>query len=60
MNHAALIGRIGEDDDTVVYLGGVRTFTAGADGRLFLGVNDGGLENNRGYWNATVAVQPRR
>ena len=60
LNHAALIGRIGEDDDTVVYLGGVKTFTAEADGRLFLGVNDGGLENNRGYWNATVAVQPRR
>jgi len=27
--------------------------------RLFLGINDGGPENNRGSWDATVAVDPR-
>ena len=58
-NHAALIGRIGEGG-SAFFLGERATITAEADGRLFLGVNDGGLENNRGYWDATVAVEPRR
>jgi hypothetical protein len=59
LNHAALIGRIGESG-SVFYLGASTTVTAEADGRLYLGINDGGLENNRGYWDATVAVEPDR
>ena len=59
LNHAALIGRIGENGSGF-YLGESATITAEADGRLYLGINDGGLENNRGYWDATVAVEPHR
>ena len=59
LNHAALIGRIGENGSGF-HLGESATITAEADGRLYLGINDGGLENNRGYWDATVAVEPHR
>ena len=57
LNHAALIGRIGDSDDAF-YLGTSQTITAETDGRLYLGVNDGGLENNRGSWDATVDIEP--
>ena len=59
LNHAALIGRIGESGSGF-YLGASTTTTAEADGRLYLGINDGGLENNRGSWDATVAAEPDR
>jgi hypothetical protein len=54
-NHAALIGRIG-DDGTPFLVG--RTFegTFEADGRLFLGINDAGLTNNSGEFFALVKV----
>ena len=54
-NHAALIGRIG-DDGTPFLVG--RTFegTVEADGRLFLGINDVGLTNNSGEFFALVKV----
>ena len=57
LNHAALIGRIGEDG-TALFVGRQATFTAERDGRLFLGVNDGGLENNSGSFTAAVTVEP--
>ncbi len=31
-------------------------FVADRNGRLFLGINDGGLENNRGAFEASVTV----
>jgi predicted nuclease of predicted toxin-antitoxin system len=57
LNHAALIGRVGYEG-AVFYVGRTATVTAEVDGRLFLGINDGGLENNRGYWDASVSVEP--
>lgn len=58
LNHAALIGRVG-DEGPAFYVGRARTITAEGAGRLFLGINDGGLENNRGHFTTTVAVEPR-
>jgi hypothetical protein len=54
-NHAGLLGRITADGGPF-YVGAQDTFIADRDGRLLLGINDGGLENNRGHWDATVTV----
>jgi hypothetical protein len=53
-NHAALIGKIG--DGTPFLVGSHKTFTADHAGRLFLGINDGGVDNNSGSFQATVSV----
>jgi hypothetical protein len=55
-NHAGLLGRVAQDG-APFFVGASSTFTADRDGRLFLGINDGGLENNRGQWDATVTVR---
>jgi hypothetical protein len=57
MNHAALIGRVGAAGPAF-YVGRQSTVTADANGRLFLGVNDGGRENNAGYFTADIEVAP--
>jgi hypothetical protein len=53
-NHAALIGKI--DDGTPFLVGSHKTFTADRPGRFFLGINDGGVSNNSGSYQATVTV----
>lgn len=55
-NHNALIARIGSQGQPFV-IGTSRSFTAETTGRLLLGINDGGLENNRGAYQALVVVQ---
>ena len=54
-NHAGLLGRVGATGPPF-YVGAGTTFTVGQEGRLFLGINDGGLENNRGSFTAKVTV----
>src|SRR5207302_7821518 len=53
-NHGALIGMIGRGAPFGV--GSHRTFTADRDGRLYLGNNDLGVENNAGQYVATITV----
>lgn len=55
-NHGALIGRIGE---TGAPFSVGSDFSSGslAPGRLFLGVNDRGVDNNSGAFTATVTVR---
>jgi hypothetical protein len=53
-NHAALIGKIG--NGTPFLVGSHKTFTADHAGRLFLGINDFGVNNNSGSWQATVSI----
>jgi hypothetical protein len=55
-NHAALMARIGDGEPFIV--GGGSAFTAPAPGRLWLGVNDKGPENNSGHFNATIEGGP--
>lgn len=55
-NHAGLLGQVGTSGASF-YVGRDTTFTAERDGRLFLGINDGGLENNRGNFTARVTVR---
>jgi Ca2+-binding EF-hand superfamily protein len=51
----ALIARIG--DYGPIFVGGRNTITAPVSGRLFLGVNDDHLPDNRGSYTVVVGVQ---
>ena len=56
-NHSGLIGRI-TDTGAVFLVGANADLSADADGRLYLGINDVGLENNSGAFDADVTVTP--
>ncbi len=53
-NHAALIAKIGNGDPFVI--GAAHDFDVNARGRLFLGVNDVGVQNNLGSFQAVIKV----
>jgi hypothetical protein len=53
-----LIAVIGDDNDEFIFVGSSYEFYATRDGRLFLGVNDGNLEDNTGTYDALVEVEP--
>lgn len=52
-NHGALIGKVGESGPMFV-VGRESTIVAATRGRLFLGVNDQGVDNNAGSFQVTV------
>jgi hypothetical protein len=52
-NHAALIGRI-DGRQPFFLVGEKKTYECPAKGGLFLGINDTGLNNNRGKFVATI------
>ena len=54
-NHAALIGRIG-DAGPPFLVGAILEASADRDGRLFLGINDAGVHNNAGAYDAVITV----
>jgi hypothetical protein len=56
-NHNALIARIGPNGPPFL-IGPSADFTVWTSGSFQLGINDGGLENNSGSYNAQVVVQP--
>jgi hypothetical protein len=53
-----LIAVIGDDNDEFIAIGANREFYAPRDGRLFLGVNEGKLEDNTGSYDALIEVEP--
>jgi hypothetical protein len=53
-----LIAVIGDDNDEFIAIGASREFYATRDGRLFLGVNEGKLDDNTGYFDALIEVEP--
>ena len=53
-----LIAVIGDDNDDFIPIGASREFYAPRDGRLFLGVNEGKLDDNTGSYDATIEVEP--
>jgi hypothetical protein len=55
--HGALIGRVGGAGDPF-FVGGTATMTVEDDGRLYLGINDPGVNNNSGAFTAAVTVTP--
>lgn len=54
----ALIAVIGDDNNQFIYVGSERTFVAERDGILFLGVNEGNLDDNSGEFDVRVEIDP--
>lgn len=54
----ALIAVVGDDNDEFILVGAGREFFATRDGRLFLGVNEGKLDDNTGTYDALIEVEP--
>lgn len=54
-DHGALLGMIGGDGEPF-FVGDNRRFQAERSGQLFLGVNDTGVENNSGAFEAEITV----
>jgi hypothetical protein len=57
-----LIAVIGDDNDDFIFVGRGRDFVAQRDGVLFLGVNEGNLSDNSGFFEVVIeaeAANPR-
>ena len=55
---AALIAVIGDDNNDFIYIGAEREFTAERDGSLFLGLNEGNLDDNAGSYDVKIEILP--
>ena len=53
----ALVAVIGDDNDSFIFIGRSREFIAQRDGVLFLGVNEGNLNDNSGAYDAVVEAE---
>ena len=53
-----LIAVIGDDNNEFIYIGAGREFVAARDGALFLGINEGNLDDNSGAFDVTVEILP--
>jgi hypothetical protein len=56
----ALIAVIGDDNDDFILIGRSREFTAQRDGVLFLGVNEGNLNDNTGAFDVVIEAEAVR
>ncbi|MFZ1702250.1 MAG: LecA/PA-IL family lectin [Pyrinomonadaceae bacterium] len=54
----ALIAVIGDDNNDFIYVGATREFTATRDGALFLGINEGNLDDNSGTFDVKIEIIP--
>lgn len=54
----ALIAVIGDDNNEFIYVGTSREFIASRDGALFLGVNEGNLNDNSGTFDVKIEIGP--
>lgn len=54
----SLIAVIGDDNNDFIYVGQTVEFTATRDGALFLGVNEGNLNDNTGAFDVKVEIDP--
>lgn len=52
-----LIAVIGDDNNDFLYIGENREFTATRDGALFLGVNEGDLNDNSGAFDVIIEIE---
>ena len=53
----AVIAVIGDDNDDFIFIGGRREFIAQRDGVLFLGVNEGNLNDNTGAYDVIIEAE---
>lgn len=56
----SLIAVIGDDNDDFIFVGKEKEFTAARDGKLFLSVNEGNLNDNEGSFSVRVRVEPKK
>jgi hypothetical protein len=56
----ALIAVVGDDNNDFIFIGEAREFTATRDGALFLGVNEGKLEDNSGAFDVRIEIDPTK
>lgn len=56
----ALIAVVGDDNNDFIFIGDSREFTATRDGALFLGVNEGNLEDNSGTFDVRIEIDPNK
>lgn len=54
----ALIAVIGDDNNDFIYIGTDREFVATRDGTLFLGLNEGNLDDNTGSFKVKIEISP--
>ncbi len=54
----ALIAVVGDNNNDFIYIGNEREFVAARDGALFLGVNEGNLNDNTGTFSVKVEIFP--
>jgi hypothetical protein len=54
----ALVAVIGDDNNDFIYIGAEREFVATRDGALFLGINEGNLDDNSGAFDVKIEVTP--
>ena len=54
----ALIAVVGDDNNDFVFIGNSREFVAQRDGMLFLGINEGNLDDNSGAFDVTIEAEP--
>lgn len=54
----ALLAVIGDDNNDFIYIGAEREFTAARDGALFLGINEGNLDDNSGAFDVKIEIEP--
>lgn len=53
-----LIAVVGDDNNDFIFVGTDREFTATRDGSLFLGINEGNLDDNSGSFDVSIEIQP--
>lgn len=54
----ALVAVIGDDNNDFIYVGAEREFVATRDGALFLGINEGHLDDNSGSFTVNIQIIP--
>lgn len=55
-----LIAVIGDDNNSFIFIGNSREFIATRDGALFLGVNEGNLNDNSGTFDVRIEIDPSK
>ncbi|MGC2238257.1 MAG: LecA/PA-IL family lectin [Pyrinomonadaceae bacterium] len=54
----ALIAVIGDDNNAFIFVGESTEFVAARDGSLFLGINEGNLDDNSGAFEVSIEIMP--
>lgn len=53
-----LIAVIGDNNNEFIFVGDAKEFVAPRDGALFLGINEGNLEDNSGVFDVKIEISP--